>query len=40
MFEFKSEDLLKARGIVSQLELPAEFGMDEDLEVPILYDQL
>jgi len=40
MFEFKSEDLLKARGIVSQLELPAQFGMDEDLEVPILYDQL
>ncbi len=40
MFEFKPEDLLKARGIVSQLELPAQFGMDEDLEVPILYDQL
>lgn len=40
MFEFKSEDLLKARGIVSQLKLPVQFGMDEDLEVPILYDQL
>ena len=40
MFEFNDADLLKARGIVSQLELPAQFGMDEDLEVPILYDQL
>lgn len=40
MFKFKLEDLLKARDIVSQLELPAQFGMDEDLEVPILYDQL
>ena len=40
MFEFKTEDLLKARSIVSQLELPAQFGMDEDLEVPVLYDQL
>lgn len=40
MFEFKLEDLERARGIVSQLELPAQFGMDEDLEVPILYDQL
>ena len=40
MFEFNDADLLKARNIVSQLELPARFGMDEDLEVPILYDQL
>jgi hypothetical protein len=40
MFEFKLEDLKRARDIVSQLELPAQFGMDEDLEVPILYDQL
>lgn len=40
MFEFNEADLLKARDIVSQLELPAQFGMDEDLEVPILYDQL
>lgn len=40
MFEFKQEDLLEAQRIVSRLNLPAEFGVDEDMDVSDIEVQL
>jgi hypothetical protein len=40
MFEFKSEDIIKARRIVSQLKIPSQFGTDEDMDTFELENQL
>ena len=40
MFEFKLQDLVEAQRIVSQLHIPSEFGVDDDLDMTDIEEQL